>query len=79
MVHKVVDTAKAEGVDVTDIEATSKILWKLCKESKNHKEGRFVSHPVLTLFDELFAYFCVRYSVTMLVQRKMQQQAWCKH
>ena len=45
MVNKVAETCKAEGVDIADIEATSKVLWKLCKESKNHKEGRFVSLP----------------------------------
>ncbi|EDQ89795.1 uncharacterized protein MONBRDRAFT_20855 [Monosiga brevicollis MX1] len=41
VVSRVVDTVKEQGKDVTDVDATEAALWKLCRETKNHKEGRF--------------------------------------
>eukprot|EP00730_Choanoeca_flexa_P014592 TRINITY_DN6435_c0_g1_i1.p1 TRINITY_DN6435_c0_g1~~TRINITY_DN6435_c0_g1_i1.p1 ORF type:complete len:173 (+),score=44.00 TRINITY_DN6435_c0_g1_i1:49-567(+) len=41
VVNKVIDQTKAEGKDITNIEETKSVLWDICKQSKNHKEGRF--------------------------------------
>lgn len=42
VIDKVVEATKEAGKDITDKEATENQLRKYCRNTKNHKEGRFV-------------------------------------
>ena len=71
VVQQVVDQAKEQKTDISDTEATAKILWDICGKTKNHKEGRFVSYqsgPRSTGLTEFYR------SATILAPPKMQLQ-----